>query len=74
MKVKKRKIKLNLDKGIPDGNEYKFVGKENEHDKKPADDLIVQIKIENNENFKRKGADLFYKCEISLLEAFTGVK
>ena len=74
VKVVKRKIKINLDKGVSDGHIYKFVGEGDEHYKKPADDLKVIIKIENNENFIRKGADLFYKCKISLLEALTGVK
>ena len=74
MKVIKRKIKINLDKGVPDGHLYKFVGEGDEHYKKPADDLKVIIKIKHNENFIRKEADLFYKCKISLLEALTGVK
>ena len=74
MKVIKRKIKINLDKGVPDGHIYKFVGEGDEHYKKPADDLKVIIKIKHNENFIRKEADLFYKCKISLLEALTGVK
>ena len=37
-------------------------------------DLIIEIFLKKHKDFIRKGADLVYKCEISLLEALTGVK
>ena len=74
MEVVKRKIKINIDKGVQNGHIYKFIKEGDEHYKNIANDLTVKIKIENNENFERKGSDLFYKYKISLLEALTGVK
>ena len=37
-------------------------------------DDVVEIEIMENKNFIRKGADLIYNCDISLLEALTGVQ
>ena len=36
-------------------------------------DLIIEIFLKKHKDLIRKGADLVYKCEISLLEALTGV-
>ena len=54
VKIIKRKIGVDLEKGVPDGHRYKMA--------------------DEHKDFIRKGADLVYKCEISLLEALTGVK
>ena len=37
-------------------------------------DLIIEIFLDKHKDFIRRGADLIYKTEISLLEALTGVK
>ena len=37
-----------------------------------AGDVVFIVEIEKHPIFERKGADLFYKKKISLLEALTG--
>jgi DnaJ family protein A protein 2 len=39
-----------------------------------AGDIIVEIFIEKHKSFVRKGADLVYRAQISLLQALTGFK
>ena len=74
MKTIKRKIGIDLEKGVPDGHIYKIEKEGNEDLNIETGDLTVEIILKKHKDFTRKGADLFYKCEISLLESLTGVK
>ena len=67
-------LKILLDKGAPDGKKYVFKGESDEYPDVEPGDIVVEIEIMENKNFIRKGADLIYKCDISLLEALTGVQ
>ena len=70
----KRKIVVDIDKGVPDGHRYTLSGEGDEYPDIETGDLVVEIFLEKHKDFIRKGADLIYKTEISLLEALTGVK
>ena len=74
VKTIKRKIGVDLDRGVPDGHRYKMACEGDEYPEIETGDLIVEIFLNKHKTFIRKGADLIYKCEISLLEALTGVK
>jgi DnaJ family protein A protein 2 len=66
-------LELDLDKGLPDGYRYTFPEEGDEYPDVDAGDLMVEIFIEKDKDFIRKGADLVYKVEISLLQALTGL-
>ena len=70
----KNKIIIEIEKGIPDGYEYLEKGEGNECLEYEAGDLLITIYIKKESNIERKGADLFYSCNISLLESLTGFK
>ena len=70
----KKKINVNIDKGVPDGHRYTLKEEGDEFPEIETGDLIVEIFLDKHKDFIRKGADLIYKCEISLLEALTGLK
>ena len=70
----KRKIGVDLDKGVPDGHRYTMGGEGDEYPDIETGDLVIEIFLDKHKDFIRKGADLIYRCEISLLEALTGVK
>ena len=61
-----------LDKGAPDGKRYVLSGESDEVPGCEPGDVVIEIEIENHKKFIRKGADLIYKCDITLLEALTG--
>lgn len=65
-------IKVSLDKGAPDGKRYTFKGESDEIPDYEPGDVIVEIAIKKHKEFVRKGADLIYNCDITLLEALTG--
>ena len=73
VKTIKRKIGVDLEKGVPDGHRYKMACEGDEYPEVETGDLIIEIFLQKHKDFIRKGADLLYKCEISLLEALTGV-
>lgn len=68
-----KKIDIDIEKGLPDGHRYTFAGEGDEYPEIETGDLYVEIYIEKDPNFIRKGADLVYKVEISLLQALTGL-
>ena len=74
VKTIKRKIGVDLERGVPDGHRYKMACEGDEFPEVETGDLIIEIFLNKHKTFIRKGADLIYKCEISLLEALTGVK
>lgn len=74
-KVKKdvKKIKVEIDKGSPNGERFTFHGEGNEVPDVEAGDVVIQIKEKKHKIFTRKGADLFMEKEISLYQALTGL-
>jgi DnaJ family protein A protein 2 len=68
----KKMLEIHIDKGAPDGKRYVFSGESDEVPDIEPGDVIVEIQIEKHKKFKRKGADLIYQTDISLLEALTG--
>lgn len=77
-------VEVPLEKGVPDEHDYTFYGESDElvnsyinNKIQPgimAGDLYVRIKIKKHNLYERRGADLFTKKKISLLEALTGVQ
>ena len=70
----RRIIGINIEKGVPDGHKYKLRNEGDEYPGKETGDLIIKIFLKKHKDFIRKEADLLYKCEISSLQALTGVK
>jgi len=72
---KKAKLELNVDKGIYDGKKLIFEkeGSEVLGGGEPGD-IYIEVKQKSHNMFTRKGADLIYKMNITLLEALTGFK
>lgn len=68
----KRKMEINLEKGVPDGHRYSIANEGDEFPDFETGDLIVAIVLQKHKDFIRKGADLLYKCKISLLESLIG--
>lgn len=75
-------VEVPLEKGVPDEHDYVFYGESDEIVRplifiiyKPgamAGDLYLRVKIEKHKLYERKGADLYTKKKISLVEALTG--
>ena len=74
VKYIKTKHNLDIDKGVPDGYRYTVKDEGDQHPEIENGDTVFEIFLEPHKDFKRKGADLVYKCEISLLQALTGLK
>jgi DnaJ family protein A protein 2 len=66
-------MKVEIDKGAPNGEKYTIHGEGDEVPEAEAGDVIVVIKEKKHKTFLRKGADLFMEKEISLYEALTGL-
>ena len=73
VKRDRKKVKVEMDKGSPSGEQFIVHGEGDQVPDVEAGDVIVVIKIRQNKIFSRKGADLYLEREISLLEALTGV-
>jgi DnaJ family protein A protein 2 len=69
---KTKMLEIEIDKGANDGKRYTFVGDSDEIPGVDPGDVIVEIQVEKHKKFIRKGADLVYTADISLLEALTG--
>jgi len=65
-------LEVDIDKGAQDGKRYTFLGESDELPGVEPGDVIVEIQVEKHKKFIRKGADLVYTADISLLEALTG--
>ena len=66
-------MKVEIDKGAPNGEKYVIHGEADEIPDAEPGDVIVQIVVKKHKTFLRKGADLAIDKEITLLEALTGV-
>jgi len=70
---KDRKVlEVLIEKGMKNGSKIRFSGESDEHPGTVPGDVIILINEKEHENFKRKGADLLYTCEISLSESLCG--
>ena len=74
MSQKSKTLEIEVDKGAPDGKRYPFVGESDEFPGVEAGDIVVEIMVEKHKQFLRKGADLVYTANITLLESLTGFK
>jgi len=61
-----------LDKGVPDGHRYTFKGESDEVPDIEAGDVIVEILVDKHKKFTRKGADIVFHADITLIEALSG--
>jgi DnaJ homolog subfamily A member 2 len=65
-------LEIQIDRGAPDGKRYTFAKESDEFPNVEPGDVVVEIVIESNKKFLRKGADLVYSIDISLIESLTG--
>jgi len=65
-------IKINIPAGVEDGQTLRVVGKGNEVKDGIPGDLYINISVENETEFQRKGNDLYLKKEISYPTAVLG--
>ena len=65
-------MEVHLDKGCPDGHRYTFKGESDEVPDVDPGDVIVEITVEKHKKFTRKGANLVYTTDITLIEALGG--
>jgi DnaJ family protein A protein 2 len=65
-------LSIYVEKGSPSGKKHVFAGESDEVPGLEPGDAIVEILIKGHKRFQRKGADLIYTADISLLEALTG--
>jgi DnaJ family protein A protein 2 len=66
-------LECNVDKGAPDGEKYIFHGEADEHPDRETGDIVFVVQQQHHAVFKRRGADLLMKQEISLMDALCGV-
>ena len=68
VREEKKEFEVKLDKGAPDGKRYVFPEEGNEVPGcYEAGDVIFEIYAEEHPKFKRRGADLITKHEVTLL-------
>lgn len=72
MLQKQKNLEVQLDKGVPDGHRYTFKGESDEIPDVEPGDVIVEILVDKHKKFTRKGADLVYHADITLIEALGG--
>jgi len=71
---KSKTLEIEIDKGAPDGKRYVFQGESDEFPGVDPGDVQVEIMVDKHKQFIRKGGDLVYTANITLLEALTGFK
>lgn len=69
----KKVLEVNIDKGSPDGDKYTFHGEADEFPEKEAGDVVFIVSEQKHGLYKRKGADLLMKKQITVMEAMCGV-
>lgn len=69
---KEKKITVSIEKGTPNNFPIKVPGEGNEIPDALPGDLIFVTQEKKHDVFERKGADLFMKKNINLVEALTG--
>ena len=68
----KTTIDVSIEPGCPNEHDYVYYGECDEYPGILGGDLHIRVNIKKHDKFERKGADLFYEKEITLLEALTG--
>ena len=68
----KKTLNIYVEKGTPSGKRLVFDGESDEIPGVEPGDAIVEIIVKEHQKYLRKGADLIYTANISLLEALTG--
>ena len=64
---------MDIEKGCPNGEAYTLHGEGDCVPDVDPGDVIVSVSVRKNKTFTRKGADLFYEKEITLLQSLSGV-
>lgn len=67
-----KSFKVNIDKGVHDGDEIVFPGEGDAITTALPGDVIIQIQVIKNDKFRREGDDLYAKMEVSFEEALFG--
>ena len=70
----KKLIEVDIEKGAADGKRYTFSGESDEFPDVEPGDIVIELMQEKHKKFIRKGADLVYNMDITLLEALNGFK
>jgi curved DNA-binding protein len=68
--VGNKRIKIQIKKGVVDGQELKGKGPANENGERQ--DFLLEMKIKKHKDFKREGDDLYFDLKISLSAAVFG--
>lgn len=63
---------MGIEKGIKDGDEIVFEGEGDAIETALPGDVIITVKVLNDEKFIRKGDDLYSKIKIDFKEAIFG--
>ena len=69
---KKKNLEVHLDKGVPEGHKYTFKGESDEIPDVEPGDVIVEILVDKHTKYTRKGANLVYTTDITMIEALGG--
>jgi len=70
--MEEKTIEVALAPGMPHEHDIAYTGESDEAPGILAGDLVVRLNIKPHKGFTRKGADLFIKKKISLIEAISG--
>jgi len=65
-------LEVFIEKGSPPGHKIVFSGKADEHPDADPGDVVFVLQVKDHPVYTRKGADLYLKKEISLMEALCG--
>lgn len=63
---------VELERGCPDGYRFTFYGEGDRKYNVEDGDLFVDVMIKKHKLFRREGADIWYRLDLTLLEAITG--
>lgn len=72
MVMEERLLEVEIEQGMTDGQEVKFVAEGEPHLDGDPGDLILRIKTQPHPRFERRGDDLYTNVTISLQDALTG--
>lgn len=67
-----RLLEVEIEAGMQDGQEIKFVAEGEPHMDGDPGDLIIKIKTQPHKVFERRGDDLYTNVTVSLADALTG--
>jgi len=65
-------LEVNIEKGMYNGDKIRFAGMSDEQPNVEAGDVIFVLQEKDHSLFKRKGSDLLYQKDVTLLEALCG--